>query len=128
MEFTLRLPYPPSNNHYKKLGASRINSRTGKKTRAFYLAPETSRYHREVAFRFLTQGGKKLLSKAIRMEVLVSPPDRRKRDLDNLLKVLSDSLQKCGAYEDDFYIQELLVVRCEVVIGGEVIVKLMELA
>lgn len=129
MEFTLKLPYPPSNNHYKRKNKNfgKISKRTGKKIKLFVLEPETDRYHREVWFRFRIQGGKKLLSKTIRMEVLVYPPDRRKRDLDNVLKVLMDSLQKAEAYEDDFYIQELMLVRKEIIIGGELIVKLMEI-
>lgn len=127
MEFTLRLPYPPSNNHYKKLGAERFNSRTGKLSRSFYLSPETDRYHREVAFRFRVQKGVQLKSKNIRMQIDVYPPDKRRRDLDNVCKVVLDSLQKCEAYEDDFYIQELIVVRREIAIAGELVVHLKEL-
>ena len=41
-------------------------------------------------------------------------PDRRKRDLDNILKALQDSLQAAGVYKDDCQIDLLTVKRCEV--------------
>jgi crossover junction endodeoxyribonuclease RusA len=41
------------------------------------------------------------------------PPDRRRRDLDNLLKPTLDALQHGGVYEDDSQIDLLLVRRRE---------------
>jgi crossover junction endodeoxyribonuclease RusA len=41
----------------------------------------------------------------------VYPPDARKRDLDNLLKCLLDSLQTAKVYEDDSQIDYLLIKR-----------------
>ena len=35
------------------------------------------------------------------------PPDRRKRDLDNIMKATQDSLQKGGAMFDDSQIKKL---------------------
>lgn len=54
-------------------------------------------------------------------------PDRRIRDLDNIKKALLDSLTHAGVYKDDFQIDDLRVVRREVVKGGYVIVHVAEL-
>ena len=48
----------------------------------------------------------------------VYPPDRRKRDLDNVLKASIDALQHCGLIDDDANIWRLEVERGEVVKGG----------
>lgn len=39
------------------------------------------------------------------------PPDRRKRDLDNILKSLLDALQHAGIYSDDSQIDILKISR-----------------
>ncbi|MBG7476336.1 RusA family crossover junction endodeoxyribonuclease [Pseudomonas aeruginosa] len=54
--------------------------------------------------------------------------DRRKRDLDNLLKGLLDSLTKAGAWDDDGLVDDLRIVRGEVKVGGEVLVTIEALA
>lgn len=46
------------------------------------------------------------------MWVTVYPPDRRKRDLDNLLKVLQDAITD-GLRIDDSHIQSVAIVRSE---------------
>jgi crossover junction endodeoxyribonuclease RusA len=52
------------------------------------------------------------------VELVACPPDRRKRDLDNLLKPLLDAMQHAGVYEDDSQIDRLVIERGEVVTGG----------
>jgi len=42
------------------------------------------------------------------------PPDRRRRDLDNLLKSVLDALEHAGVYADDSQVDLLVVRRCEV--------------
>ena len=39
------------------------------------------------------------------------PPDKRKRDLDNILKSLLDALQHAGMYPDDSQIDVLSIAR-----------------
>jgi crossover junction endodeoxyribonuclease RusA len=55
------------------------------------------------------------------------PPDRRRRDLDNLQKPVLDALEHAGIYEDDSQIDLLLTRRRDVVAGGRLDVQVDEL-
>jgi crossover junction endodeoxyribonuclease RusA len=61
------------------------------------------------------------------LEMDVYPPDKRKRDIDNLIKPGIDSLMNSGLFDDDSQIARLLVVRKHIIPGGEVIVRIGEL-
>jgi len=50
----------------------------------------------------------------------VYPPDRRRRDLDNIIKSLLDALEHGDAYHDDSQIDSLFVQRQRVVPKGKV--------
>ena len=60
------------------------------------------------------------------VHIAVYPPDKRKRDLDNLPKSILDSLQHAGIYEDDSQIDKLTVERMAIRKGGEVVVTITE--
>jgi|TARA_R100001530_G_scaffold116839_1_gene83939 crossover junction endodeoxyribonuclease RusA len=47
------------------------------------------------------------LDAPVKMEVLACPPDRRRRDLDNLSKSLCDVAVHLGLLEDDHWIHDL---------------------
>lgn len=97
------LPWPPSVNHYwGTRGKARFIGVKGKAFRASAL----------LAWNALrVQGfGNARLSVA----VVAYPPDRRSRDLDNILKAALDGLQHARAYEDDSQIDRLIVDRGEV--------------
>jgi len=97
---TVQLPWPPTANHYwKRNGNIYFISKAG-----LYYRLTTS----STCFNF-----KGLFTSKQRLKVVVEafPPDRRRRDLDNLCKCLLDSLQKAGVYADDSQIDYLLVVR-----------------
>lgn len=55
------------------------------------------------------------------------PPDRRRRDLDNLQKPVLDVLQHAGVYEDDSQIDLLITRRREVVPEGRLLVDVVDL-
>jgi crossover junction endodeoxyribonuclease RusA len=59
----------------------------------------------------------------ISLEVYAHPPDRRRRDIDNILKCLCDGLQHAGVYEDDCQIDEIHISRAKS-LGGTVIVDM----
>jgi crossover junction endodeoxyribonuclease RusA len=52
------------------------------------------------------------------------PPDRRRRDVDNLQKSTLDALQHAGIYEDDSQIDLLITRRRELVPQGRIQIRL----
>lgn len=112
MIIELELPYPPSVNHYwRRVGARTLISRGG---RAF----------RTEVCSILRERGIRPLDGPLAVEVAVYPPDKRRRDIDNLQKALLDALAHGGAYHDDSQIFRLTVERRNVVHAGKVIVRL----
>lgn len=59
----------------------------------------------------------------LRVDIEVYPPDRRKRDIDNVCKATLDALAKAGVYQDDSQIDVLLITRMGIVSGGCLEVK-----
>ena len=110
------LPWPPSVNHY---WAARGNAR--------YLSPRARAWHQE-AWAILRGAWR---GKPMRGEVAVllvlHPPDRRRRDLDNTLKAVLDALVHAGVLQDDSQVAELHAVRREARRPGGVLVRVEEL-
>ena len=67
------------------------------------------------------------LESRLAVTIKVFPPDKRKRDLDNLPKAILDGLMHGGVFVDDSQIDRLEIIRCEKVKGGRVEVTLKEL-
>jgi len=115
-----RLPFPPSVNRMWRM------VRVGRGARML-LSREGRAYRTDVCARLAVGCGAPLRGRlAVRLQV--QPPDRRRRDLDNVQKAVFDSLQHAGVYEDDSQIDELVVKRGPVVRGGQVCVELTEIA
>jgi Holliday junction resolvase RusA-like endonuclease len=113
-EVAYELSYPPSVNHYwRHVGDRTLISRAGREYR--------QRITDELAHQGVTAAGG-----SIALFISVHPPDRRRRDLDNILKALLDALQHGGAYQDDSQIDSLQVVRSKPVPGGKVMVEITE--
>ena len=76
------LPWPPSVNHYyRHVGPRVLISRDGRK-------------YREVVAGIVRQSGAQMFTGPIAMHGVFYPPDRRRRDLDNVGgKALIDALQ-----------------------------------
>lgn len=111
---TLTLPFPPSVNHYyRRVGPRTLISREG---RAF----------RKDVRALLGGSGKPPITGRIALAMDAFPPDRRRRDLDNLLKSTQDSLAHAGVFEDDSQIDLLAVRRCDVVRGGRLSIRIDE--
>lgn len=97
----LVLPYPPSINHYwRHVGRKILISAAGRT-----YATIVSAAVRNDAF--ATFGPLNRLA----VRLLVQPPDRRRRDLDNVAKPLLDALTKAGLWADDSQIDWLLIER-----------------
>ena len=104
------LPWPPSvNNYYRHVGPRVLISRAGRKYRTMVVS---------------RLGGLKRLSGAVSLSLECYPPDRRRRDLDNLLKCLQDSITAAGVLEDDSQIRRLQMEKLEPIEGGLVHVRL----
>ena len=110
LEFTL--PWPPSVNHYWRMYRGRMV--IGARGRAYRIAAIQAINEQRVPTERL--GG------LLQVGLLAYPPDRRRRDLDNLQKALLDSVVAAGVIEDDSNIDDLRVVRGRVLPGGQVAV------
>lgn len=65
------------------------------------------------------------------VEILLFPPDARRRDIDNYNKALFDALTHAGVWEDDSQVKRMLVAWGPIVKGGSVeitIVKFQSIA
>ena len=95
----LQLPFPPSVNHYwRNFRGRTIVSKAGRDYRADVCAT-------------LAGGGKPPFIGRIALAMDAFPPDRRRRDLDNILKASLDSLTCARIFEDDSQVDILLVRR-----------------
>ena len=103
----LNLPYPPSVNHLY------INARGRRFPNAKAKAYKTA--VQEYVAEYRTP---KFNNAKIALIVWAYPPDKRKRDISNLLKIIEDSLQDAGVFDDDFNINFIEIKRCEIKKGG----------
>jgi crossover junction endodeoxyribonuclease RusA len=122
----ITLPWPPNVNHYKKAGRL-VRTKSGKMYQARVNSDDTNHFYWQVWTRIQKEGLKSFHSATISVEVDAYPPDKRKRDIDGILKVLLDSMQKGGLYDDDYQIARLLVERKDIIPNGKVIVRISEL-
>jgi len=60
----------------------------------------------------------------LRVEIEVYPPDRRRRDIDNVQKALLDALEHGGAYRDDSQLVKLEIEKGEPIPGGRTLVRI----
>ena len=113
---TLKLPYPPSVNHYwGQVGSRKF---LGKKGKEF----------RESVFLCVLNARKAPLNGRLEVKVYLYPPDKRKRDVDNVLKSLLDALEHARVYENDSQIDKLCITRMDVTKGGSCDVVITQLA
>ena len=96
----LILPFPPSVNTYWR------NTRKG------VLISASGRCFRSNAFAAVLEQLKRRpqpITVNVQVTVLLFPPDKRQRDLDNYLKALFDSLTHAGVWGDDSQIKRFSV-------------------
>ena len=73
------------------------------------ISAEGRNYRKAVADQVLIQRGAKHLEKKLRVVIEAWRPDKRKRDLDNLLKAVLDSLTHAGVWVDDGNVVDLRI-------------------
>ena len=113
MRLYLTLPYPPTVNHYWQTTVKRRGQRFYPH---IYIGEKGDNYRRQV--KAILSGVPKLIG-PVQVCIVASPPDKRQRDLDNLLKCLLDSLTKAGLWDDDSQVRSLTIVWSDGV-GGRI--------
>ncbi|SKC22496.1 crossover junction endodeoxyribonuclease RusA [Kosakonia radicincitans] len=112
----LKLPFPPSVNTYWRapnkgpLKGRHLISAAGRKYQSDACAAIIEQLRRLP----------KPSSEPASVEVILYPPDVRRRDIDNYNKALFDALTHAGVWEDDSQVKRLLVEWGPVVKGGRV--------
>ena len=66
----------------------------------------------------------KLGEAKLELTLWVYPPDKRKRDISNIIKIVEDSLQDAGVYDNDFQIDVLMIQRGKIIKDGGVTVMI----
>lgn len=112
----LTLPYPPTANTTWRLGNGRA-----------YISPKTKDFRAKVKIAAYEALGADWvpISAPICLRVFAFRPDKRKRDLDNILKGLLDALKLADVIQDDVWVYRLEVERKEQVKGGKAEVEIL---
>jgi len=107
---SLDLPWPPTVGNYWIHYVAR--GRGGKSIVKMVVGKRGQQFRAQVA-QAVRERWPKLKPTTRRVEVLIvaTMPDRRKRDLDNLMKATLDALSHAGLWEDDSQIDELRISR-----------------
>ena len=105
----ISMPYPPTVNNYHTVARGRkILSRKGRV------------YKKEAVICLYQQCAPKSQEGPYAISISVRPPDKRKRDIDNLIKPLLDSLVDYGALSDDSEVIDLRIRKFNPIKGGSV--------
>ena len=114
----LELPIPPLVNHYWRHIIINGTPRT--------LISSRGRDFRKNVVQIVGDEKKALkIDSRVKVNVMVYPPDRRKRDIDGYLKSLLDSLTHAGVWLDDEQVDSIYITRGEVVKGGKAVVEIL---
>ena len=114
--YRIELPWPPSvNTYWRHVGARMLISKPGRQ------------YRQSVELAVLIAGGRRNLLGRLSLQIAATPPDNRRRDLDNVLKAPLDALAKSGVYEDDSQIDELVIRRLKPSKPGRLVIEIREI-
>lgn len=105
----LFLPYPPSVNHLW-LPVPFYNARLRKWQAKLVLSPQGKAYQDEAFWMLKSQRTRQSqwpITGLLVSTIFIAPPDAARRDKDNLIKALWDSLTTAMVINDDSQIQEL---------------------
>ena len=112
MSYEVTLPWPPTVNTYWRS----VNGRN-------ILSKKARQYKKDAAI-FLRAAD---LKGDLKVVIECHMPDKRRRDLDNLLKPLLDVMGDCGVYEDDSQICDLRILKSTYADRGTVTINVMEI-
>lgn len=98
------LPFPPTvNNYYSR-----------SKHAGVFISQKGRKYRAQVEEAVVQQCPGLHITDRMLVEVVLFPPDKRVRDVDNYNKSLLDALSHAGLWEDDQLIDQLFMYRGEV--------------
>lgn len=103
----LKLPYPPS-----------VNTYWGFKGSHRFLTPKAKSFKQETFIEFLNSKHKGFGDARLSIMVNLYAPDKRVRDIDNVLKPLLDALTQARVFNDDSQVDSLTIMRGNIVKGG----------
>lgn len=93
------LPFPPSVNNLF------VNSPNGK---GRFPSQQYKAWRKEASEMILAQGRRQMRG-MVNLSIGIVKPNRRKRDISNLIKAVEDVLVEMGVIEDDSYVQKLSI-------------------
>lgn len=111
----IELPWPPSVNTYWRHPSS------GPLAGRHLISGKGRAYRTQIAVLCAGLSG---VEGVLSVEIQAYPPDRRTRDLDNILKSLLDAIVHAKVIADDGHIDRLLIERQKIVSGGKVVVTI----
>ena len=115
MEITL--PYPPSvNTYWRAIGRGRV-----------IISKKGREYRQEVVYETLRERETQPLEGRLSVDIEAWMPDKRRRELDNVLKAALDGMVHAGLMLDDEQIDDLRIRRAGVEKPGRLEVKIMEI-
>ena len=115
MILTLEFP-PTANTYYRRAGHT------------IHISERGRHYKRDVASRVRMQlGAIAPLSGDLSVSIEASPPDNRRRDLDNIFKPLLDALTAAGVWGDDSQVKRIIAEMRPKVAGGKCVVAITEI-
>jgi crossover junction endodeoxyribonuclease RusA len=101
-----QLPWPPSANTYWRRNGSR-----------YFVCPKGMEYRKLAAYQLHHFKDSFCIFQRLSISIEAYPPDKRRRDLDNIFKCLMDSLQYASVFEDDCQIDRINIMRMQSKIG-----------
>ena len=106
---TVSLPFPLGvNNLYLNLpGRGRV------------LSPKYRAWQTETQWMLIEQGPSRIAG-PFHASILVSRPDKRKRDIDGLVKCCLDAIVKAGIVEDDSLAESVSIAWAPGIVGAQV--------
>ncbi len=110
--YLITVPWPPSVNAAYRVFKNRI------------ILAKVGRDYQETAIPIIQSQLRKCLYTSLSVTYWIYPPDKRKRDLANLDKILSDCMTKAGVWHDDSQIDDFRFKRMPEVTGGAIVAEI----